>query len=453
MSEGKPRLLAIRRDEWPLALSLLAYFFLVITTFWILKPLKKGLFIGFYKAGGFEILGWHAKAAQAELLAKIANMVVAFVAAAVFNVLSKRLHRQQLTYVFSAFFIGCFAFYAYAIAHPSGVEVWGFYLLGDLYSTLMVATFFAFANDSFDSDTAKRLYGLIGVGGVAGGAVGSTIVSRMVARATTTTWLVGAIGIAIAIILLAGYAGRLVTRRGAPAPKPSAPVDAKGSPENGQEGSGSAALAGARLVLRSRYLLAIVAIVGLYEMVSTIMDFQFTSSVERALPAEAIGGHFADVFAVTNWTALVVQLLFTSWVMRRFGLTVALLILPAAAALGSSAFLIMPTLITGSALNPADNAFSYSINQSAKEVLYVPTSRDEKYQAKAFIDMFVQRFAKSVAVLLSLGISTWISSFQGVRLLSIATLAILAVWALAARSAGRRFEALEDRDHAREAAT
>ena len=39
---------AVRRDEWPLALLMFAYFFLVITTFWILKPIKKALFIEYY---------------------------------------------------------------------------------------------------------------------------------------------------------------------------------------------------------------------------------------------------------------------------------------------------------------------------------------------------------------------------------------------------------------------
>ena len=57
----------------------------------------------------------------------------------------------------------------------------------------------------------------------------------------------------------------------------------------------------------------------------------------------------------------------------------------------SGLFLLMPILWMGSLLNTADNGFSYSINQSAKESLYVPTSTEEKYKAKAFIDMFVQR--------------------------------------------------------------
>jgi hypothetical protein len=38
----------VRRSELPLTLMMFIYFFLVITSFWILKPLKKALFIEFY---------------------------------------------------------------------------------------------------------------------------------------------------------------------------------------------------------------------------------------------------------------------------------------------------------------------------------------------------------------------------------------------------------------------
>ena len=120
---------------------------------------------------------------------------------------------------------------------------------------------------------------------------------------------------------------------------------------------------GARLVFRSRYLLAIV---GLYEMVSTIMDFQFSATVEHFVAGGNIGAHFSLVFAITNVSAMVVQLVFTSFVMTRFGVGIALLVLPVAAFGGSAAFFTVPILWIGSLLNTADNAFSYSINQSAK---------------------------------------------------------------------------------------
>lgn len=442
-SVGSPlkQLVAIKKDEWPLALLLCAYFFTVVTTFWILKPLKKGVFIGHFKGPGVHVLDHHLTAAQGELVAKILNMVVAFGAAVLFTALSRKLRRQKLTYAFSALLGAAFVYFAWAARSWSGFEVWAFYLFGDLYSTLMVATFFAFSNDSVDSDTAKRLYGIVGLGGVAGGAFGSSVVAGAVNKLSIPAWMLVCIGLGVLVIFFAWAASRSALRRNkTPDAAPAAPA-AKMEEKPKQEGN--AATHGAKLVFGSRYLLAIVAIVGLYEMVSTIMDFQFTSAVQKSLDAAAIPGHFAKVFAITNWAALIIQLLFTSFIMRRFGLKVALLVLPVAAALGSASFLLVPTLITGSMLNTADNAFAYSINQSSKEVLYVPTTADEKYAAKAFIDMFLQRFAKAVAVLLSLGISIWFASFNGIRYLSIATLILLAIWAVAALSAGRRFHQLE----------
>ncbi len=174
-------------------------------------------------------------------------------------------------------------------------------------------------------------------------------------------------------------------------------------------------------------------------MVSTLLDFHFTSTVSHYLDGAEIGEQFSRVFAITNVVSLLVQLLLTSLVMRKFGISVALLILPVAVLSASTAFMILPGLWLGSLLNTADNGFSYSINPSAKEALYVPTSREEKYKAKAFIDMFVQRFAKALAVGLSLGITTLFADFSSVRWLSALTLPLVALWILAVRHAGHRF--------------
>ncbi|MDX1639724.1 MAG: Npt1/Npt2 family nucleotide transporter, partial [Balneolaceae bacterium] len=85
----------------------------------------------------------------------------------------------------------------------------------------------------------------------------------------------------------------------------------------------------------------------------------------------------------------------------------------------------------------------YSINQSAKEALYTPTSQDVKYKAKAFIDMFVQRFAKVLAVVLNLAVAAWVG-LGNVRWLSVACLVILVFWILLVRFAGREFEKKAD---------
>ena len=159
---------------------------LVITSFWILKPLKKSLFVEFYDQSGFNLLGWQMGAAQAELLAKVANMLVALVAAIAFAYLARWLRRQQLTYVFAAFSILGYLFYAVALQNPGAPAVWSFYLYGDLFNTLMVPTFFVFLNDSVTPGQAKRLYGVIVLGGPLGGAFGSTFVRARIDAAGGT---------------------------------------------------------------------------------------------------------------------------------------------------------------------------------------------------------------------------------------------------------------------------
>jgi AAA family ATP:ADP antiporter len=423
----------IRKAELPLALLMFSYFFLVITSFWILKPIKKSLFIQYYEKGGFDLFAWHMAGPQAELLAKVLNMVVAFVAVAVFTWLVRHFRRQKLSFIFTCFFLACYVVYSFVISSPRSMTVWSFYLFGDLFSTLMVATFFAFLNDSVTPDAAKRLYGLIGLGGVVGGVFGTTTVRVLIARINVVGWLWVCFGLGLIILIVAFGAGRMVEKDPPPEPE-TTPAE----PE--EKGEGNPALEGARLVFSSPYLLSIVAIVGLYEIVSTVMDFQFTSTIAHYLSGPAIGKQFATVFALTNIVSMLVQLFLTSFVMSRLGVGIALMILPVAALAGSMGFMALPILVTGSALNTLDNGFSYSINQSAKEALYVPTTTDEKYKAKAFIDMFVQRFAKAVAVGVSLGITMVFREFSSLRYLSAFTIGIIIVWIFAVRYAGRRFK-------------
>ena len=287
---------------------------------------------------------------------------------------------------------------------------------------------------------------MIVFGGVAGGAFGSTMVASLIRTLSNTGWMFILVAIVLAIIGVAIVAGRRIlnTMGELGAASQAAPAKSLNPDEIGEtakEKRTNAAFEGAVLVFSSRYLLAIVGIVGMYEIVSTIIvDFQFTAMVAHYLEGASIGNHFSLVYAITNCVALVIQLLLTSFVMQRFGVGIALFFLPIAALLGSAGFLIAPILIVGSALNTIDNGFSHSINQSAKEALYVPTTKSEKYRAKAFIDMFVQRFAKSVAVILSLGITMIFVDFSSIRWLSIFTIVVLIGWIATVKYAGKRFD-------------
>lgn len=440
----------VRKDEAPLVFLMFSYFFIVISTFWILKPIKKAVFVGYYgkpkdptwTGGFFGLTG-----PEAEQIAKVGNMVVAFVAVVAFTILSRKYHRHQLTVIFAGFSIAALGCFSFVVGSPGDFTAWSFYLFGDLFNTLMVATFFVFLNDSVKPADSKRLFGPIVLGGVAGGAVGSTFLAVLVDDLSKPQWMWVCIGTNVLIALIAVAAGKIVDRNKASEPAPEAKPDAKTAPP---ATDGNPAVAGAKLVFKSKYLLSIVAIVALYEIVSTILDFQFTSTIfnhvfdeaDPKLNKAAADQQLATAFAITNWAGLGIQLLLTTFIMQRLGIKIALSIMPVMILLNSTAYLAIPVLWVGSFLNTSDNALNYSLNQSAREALWTPTSREEKYKAKAFIDMFVVRFAKAIAVGLNLLIASMFTGIEGIRWLSIAVIVLVAVWLLAARYAGKQYEGM-----------
>ncbi|MFB0565361.1 MAG: NTP/NDP exchange transporter [Candidatus Aminicenantaceae bacterium] len=423
----------IPREKLPKALLMSSYFFLVITMFWVLKPMKKGVFASFYKEGGFNLFGWQMAASQAEQLAKVLNMVMAVIGVVVFTMLARRITRQKLVFIWALFFSACFVVYSGLITNPTGVIAWTFYLFGDFFNTIMVVLFWAFLNDIVHSEEAKRLYGIIGLGGVLGGWFGSGVVAAFVKKAGKPPLLLACIGGALLIMVIAFFVGRIAKKE-----ETAVPAAEESQPKTEMPKKSGAAIEGAKLVFASRYLLAIVAIVGIYEIVSSIMDFQWTTSVINSVTKENLSAYFGSVYFVTNSVAVFVQLFLTSLVMRKFGVGIALLFLPIAALCSSTAFLIFPILMVGNALSVSDNGLNYSINQSSKEALYVPTTPEVKYRAKAFIDMFVMRFSKAIAVVINL-VVTGAIGLGGIRWLAFASISLLVIWIYAVRYAGRQF--------------
>ena len=310
------------------------YFFLVIAAFWVLKPIKKAMFVAHYREHPGSLFGIALDPAQMELVAKEVNIVVAILAVYALTFASRRLSPARYAMSFTTLAGLCLVGFVLAWTNTGGTFVWLFYLFADLMVTSMVAIFFSLLHDHCEPDSARRIYGLVGVGGVLGGLA-----------------------------------------------------------------------EGARVVFRSLRLRRVAAILFFYEMASVILDFQFTSAVVRYLPPEEFGAHFGAVFTFSNAMALIVQVFFTTWVMRRHGPKVALFVMPVVILGASGLYVLFPLLLFASLLNTADSAFAYTIQQTAKEALYVPLSRQEKYEAKAFIDILWLRFSKGAALLLSLAAS------------------------------------------------
>ena len=170
----------IKKREWPNVLLMSLYFFMVIATFWVLKPLKRGLLVNFYQDNPLQLLGGSFAGAEVEQLAKVVNMVVVYGIVVLFTLLSRKLKRQHLNLFLNLFFAGLFILFALLISNPGPSVSWSFYVLGDMFNSAMVTFFWAYSNDIFTSDQAKRTYGMVGLGGIIGGIAGSTVVAGYV---------------------------------------------------------------------------------------------------------------------------------------------------------------------------------------------------------------------------------------------------------------------------------
>jgi len=424
------------------------YINLVLTIFWILKPLKKTLFIGQYdgdqtfKLGSLEMLG-----SSAELLAKGMNLVIAFLIVLFLTLVTRLAKRQRLTYCCMGLVIAMTFLFSLQINQPTEMTVWLFYWFGDLYISLMLAAFFSFLHDTVDLKNAKRLYGFIVLGAVSGGAVGSTYFRGWIAEMNNQQWLHTIIGIGVVICGLAFAAGWMARSIPHHEPEPK-PDDVPGKKFN-------AAIEGASLVFKSRYLIAIAGIVGFYEITSEVLDYQFTAMTERFVPKEEIGSHFGTVYAIGNIGALVIQLGFSIFAANfpKYRIHWILLALPLSIAFSSLFFILVPVLVAGSLLKISDSTFAYSVNQTGRETLYNPLSRQEKYVARAFVEVFVQRTGKVAALFIALLVPIFLStrneagqletSLLGLQLLGGFTCIIVALWFYCVKIVGRKFESLE----------
>jgi AAA family ATP:ADP antiporter len=427
-SRGLRYFVDIRKGEVEPAALFFSFWFFVIVVFQMLRPLKKGLFV--------EHLG-----ADVELYAKLANIGVAILAVVVFTALYNRFGSRRLIPALCGFFVVALLGFAGALAGggvPSAPLNWSFYLFGDAWSTVWVTSFWAYLTELTRTDQSKRLYGLIGAGGVIGGLMANFAVWQYVEKSGIGVLLTGAAGLTIVIALIMLRLESLASRPGTAIGRQGTRVPTAGEPAVAR--TQNAALDGARLVIASKYLLAIAMITFLYEINSQILDYQYSTAAEALDGAEGTQAFFGRIGTIVGVVSVVTQLFFVSFIIRRFGLTAALLVLPAAMATASGIYFVVPMLTTAGLLTISDNAFSYSINQTAREMLFVPTSDDVKYKARAFINMLIQRIGKGAAILMALGFAAM--SDLPIRYLSLLALFVVVIWVGFAWYAGRSFEAL-----------
>jgi AAA family ATP:ADP antiporter len=189
---------------------------------------------------------------------------------------------------------------------------------------------------------------------------------------------------------------------------------------------------GFRLIFRDRYLLLIAALVVLLNIVNSSGEFLLgklaVAEAARLFPDAAtmaaqrqtfIGEFYGSFFGWVNITGFLLQAFFVSRIFKAFGPGGALFIGPSIALVGYSVILVAPVLGLVQVLKILDNSSDYSIQNTARQALFLPTSREAKYKAKAAIDAFFMRFGdvlQAGIVYLGTALGFVLSSFAAMNL-------------------------------------
>jgi len=210
---------------------------------------------------------------------------------------------------------------------------------------------------------------------------------------------------------------------------------------------------GFSLIAHSHYLLLIALLLWALNFANTNGEFILgrvvTGEAAKAAAASGlagpgaldfvkqfIGSFYADYFTWVNVVTAIIQLFLVSRIMRWFGVQVALYVLPVVAlgAYGMIAFVPLLALIRAAKIS--ENSLDYSLNNTARQALFLPTSREEKYKAKAAIDtLFVRAGDLSSACLVFVGTRL---AF-GTRQFAISNMVVIAVWIVIVTALSRQY--------------
>lgn len=307
----------------------------------------------------------------------------------------------------------------------------GFYFFGLILGILVISQFWTLANEVYDPRQAKRIFGFIGGGASLGGIAGSSLTLQAETIGTTNLLLVAATLMTVCLVLVVA-----IIRRERPV--------IRGSLTGGEE-EGVGAGEALRLLRNSRHLQVISLIIGFAAIGAAIVEQQLnmaTEAVKGQANVDSITAFLGEVQLYTSIIGFVIQVWLTSKIQRYLGIGFALLILPASLGITGTIMLLNGALWAPALARVIDTSLRYTIDKTTREILFLPLPNELKQQAKPFIDVTVDRFAKGVGALLVLVlIKDWGFGLSWQQL-SWASLTMIVLWVFAAIRAKREYQSV-----------
>ena len=399
------RLLALAADvragEGVTVLLLALNGFLLLAAYYTIRPVRSALLLrqDLVLPGGAILKGEEITSYLGAVLAALFLVIVPLYGAFASRVVRIRL----LNSVTSFFIITLLGFFVVARtgAYPMAVGIL-FYLWIGVFSLMVIAQFWSFANDLYTPEEGKRLFAIVGFGGSVGAVAGAFLTQRLSASLGPADMMPVAAGILMVCLLLTNVIHNRDRRTAVTLPT------AGRAAEQTIGGRG-----GFQLVLGHPYLLAIGVLTLTAQLVNTNGNFILNGTVREMADAAArtggqdqaqiILGTMAGVDVWQNLLSMGIQFFLVSRIFKYLGIGGALFVLPIIALGSYSLFALAPVLSMIRIAKVTENATDYSLQNTVRRALFLPTSREAKYKALQAVETFFWRagdLLSSVAVFL-----------------------------------------------------
>jgi AAA family ATP:ADP antiporter len=391
----------VRPREGTTALLMFVNVFLILCAYYLVKPLREG----WIAISGIEAL----TKMEVKAYSSFAQSLLLVFVVRSYGRLSDHHTRSTLItratlFCMSNLVVFWFLQPGFFMTHLPGTGI-VFYLWVGMFGVFVVAQFWAFAADLYTDERGRRLIPMIAIGATAGAVAGSWITELLVGSG-----IVPAEFLLLAALVPLGVSILLTRRADARGPL------GDGSPVQAEVPHPSPRVQGALdVVLRNRFLLAVAGITLLLNWVNTNGENLLFRVIQEVLEEEARAAGITEGNAVLHFTrdrttefyggfflwvnlaALLLQAFVASRLLKYGGFAAVLLLLPVVALISYSAMWLAPVLAIVRVMKIAENSTDYSINNTARHVLWLPTTREMKYKGKPTIDTLFARIGDGLA--------------------------------------------------------
>jgi ATP/ADP translocase/HEAT repeat protein len=416
------RIVKIKPGELKISFLLFFYLFFVIAAYNVIKPIRNASFLD---GLGYQWL---------PLVYLLTAVIIGFVVAIHAKIQVKISRYALITLSILFFFISCFIFRVVSGNGWQGLPVI-FWVWANVFIIVLNTQFWITVNDILNPREFKRLSGFFISGSIIGGFVGGTL-AGMLAKENVDYNLLYLSAVFLTICALFVYLIFRWQKREQPIQENEKIIEEGNDVTTSKPGFRDSF----DTVRRHKYLRLIAAIVVLTLVVSTLIDFQYQAVVQNNET-----GNLTSFFGYFNAGLMVfaflLSILMTSNLFKLYGVRLSLMLYPIILLLCFSGIGVLASLVTAIIIKGSDKSLSYTINRSARELLFIPVSPDLKYKAIVFIDMFVDRFSKGIgAVLLMIVLLFGVQDYKEiVRVVSLVSVILIFGWIVLTLRASREY--------------